>query len=187
LLCGEARQQASDFYSNILSKILDVLKGKSDVEKGPIIDPEKYKFGDIHNREYFNNLTQTLDEYKIYILITIGVLAVGILTYTYWDSISNFFGRRGDNGGTPDSSIPNIPSPIPSDPSSGKDVGDYPEGYLNFFSKKLGVLSEKIKDRANQLYSFTRGSGASSNSVSGISSNISLPKGLYSKGKQTMW
>jgi hypothetical protein len=101
--------------------------------------PDKYKFGDIHNKEYIDNLIQTLDEYKFYILIAIGVVAIGVITYTYWDSIY----RRGDNDGdNPDINF-DIPSPIPSLPSIAKagckarDIDNYPESYLNYFSKKI--------------------------------------------------
>jgi hypothetical protein len=61
---------------------------------GPMIDPSKQKYGDIYNKEYVEYLTQTLDEYKFYVLITMGVIAIGILTYTYWDSIKNIWGSE---------------------------------------------------------------------------------------------
>jgi hypothetical protein len=170
----------TEFLGNILNKILEILKGRPNVEKEPVKMPDKFKLVDGDN-EYLNNLIQTLDEYKIYILISIGVIAIGILTYTYWDSISTM-GRRGggNNGDNPDVIIP---SPIPSDPSSGRDTAFYPEGYLQNFSRRLGDLTAKVKTRAGELYSFSRGN----NTSDGISNIVSHPKGLYREGNQVMW
>lgn len=144
-----------EFLGNILNKLLEIVRGSKTPSSGPkvgdAIDPIKYKYGDVENKEYLNNLIQTIDDYKLYILITIGVLAVGILTYTFWNSFPRL--RGGNGGGGSDSPDDVIPSPIPSDPSSGKDIGSYPDGYLTHFSKKLGELSAQVKNRAQQLYS----------------------------------
>lgn len=117
-----------EYLSYILNKILEILKNPSDYKKeGEEILPDPNIYKDIYNKEYINNVLQNLDDYKFYILISIVVIAIGLLTYTYWDSFSNL--RRGGSGGdTPDIIYP---SPIPSDPSTDKSIGDYPEGYLN--------------------------------------------------------
>jgi hypothetical protein len=65
------------------------------------------------------------------------------------------------------------------------DPDSYPEGYLTYFSKKMGTLTEKVKTRANELYS-------SHNSRSlapgeNISSDVSIPQGLYREGDRVMW
>jgi hypothetical protein len=144
----------TDYLSYICNRIIEILKGTPATPvKGPIIDPSKGKYGDIYNKEYIESLVQTLDEYKFYILITIGVVAFGILTYTYWDSIKNIGFKRGNEGGDDLDLDPIIPSPIPSDPSSGRDTAFYPEGYLTYFSKKLGNLAREVKARAEGLYS----------------------------------
>jgi hypothetical protein len=44
----------------------------------------------VNNRDYLSNIVNTLDDYKLYLFITLGVLTVGILTYTYWDNINGF-------------------------------------------------------------------------------------------------
>jgi len=61
----------TDYLSYILSKILDILKGSKPNPKDEEMIPEKYKFKDIHNKEYIDNLIQTLDDYKLYILSTL--------------------------------------------------------------------------------------------------------------------
>src|SRR6266576_3618370 len=123
-----------EYLAYILSKILEKLKPAESGSTpnggrgGVSIDPDSGKYGDIQNKEYLNNLLQNLDDYKFYVLITIGIVAVGIVTYTYWDSIMNKFGYpRGADENV------YLPSPIPSDPSSGRNVEDYPDGYLSYF------------------------------------------------------
>jgi hypothetical protein len=171
--------------SYILTKILELIKGKTpDPTNEPIIMPDKYKYGDIYNKRYIDNLLETLDDYKIYILIAMGVVAIGILTYTYWDSIKNLSTRGGNDGDATE--LPDIPSPIPSDPSSGRDTAFYPEGYLQTFSRKLGDLTAKVKTRAGELYSFIRRDGTTSDTTN-ISSNVGIPTGLYREGNQLMW
>jgi len=168
----------TNYLSYILSKILDLLKGNT-TPNVPDDLPDRYKFKDIHNKEYVDNLIQTLDEYKFYILITIGVIALGILTYTYWGSITPT-----SKGGGNEEGFDITPSPIPSEPSTGKSIGDYPAkaGYLNYFSKKIGDMVERVTSRAKDLFTKSNNSD-----TSGITSNITYPSGLYTEGHQTMW
>jgi hypothetical protein len=93
--------------------------------------------------------------------------------------------RGGDGGGGGDTLPDLTPSPIPSDPSSGRSVSDYPEGYLNYFSKRLGEISDQVKKRSQELYS--RSLGGKGADHPNISSNVSIPNGLYREGNQTMW
>ena len=120
-----------------------------------------------------------MDDYKIYIYIALGVVVIGIIAYTYWDSRINISRRGGDDG--PDPELPEIPSPIASDPSSGRDTAFYPEGYLQTFSRKLGDLVEQVKTRSKELISLSK------QDTSGLSSIVSTPKGLYRQGDQLMW
>jgi hypothetical protein len=165
----------------IFRLILDILNPVEDKIPGEIIidpkNPSNNKYGDIYNKEYLNNLVHTLDDYKFYILIALGLVAIGILGYTYWDSITNKFKKPEDVTNI----MPDItPSPEDSLPSSGKSISDYPEGYLTYFSKKLGLLTESVKSRAKDLFN-------RSADTSNISSNVGIPKGLYREGTQTMW
>lgn len=70
-------------------------------------------------------MINTLDEYKLYILVSIGIISVGLLIYTFWGSPLGPFTRKsgGDNSTAPGGLDieDHIPSPIPSLPSSGKD------------------------------------------------------------------
>ena len=92
---------------------------------------------------------------------------------------------RGGDGGE---DFTFTPSPIPSDPPSGRSVGDYPEGHLEHFSKKIGVLTEQVKARSQELYAKVRRLENNNQSpIEHISSNVSIPKGLYRDGDQIMW
>jgi hypothetical protein len=175
-----------EYLEYILTKILSLLKGKGE-ETDQTHPVQDIKFGDIHNKEYINNLTQTLDEYKYYILVIIGVAAIGILTYTYWDSIMNQF-RRGDRGGEEDFYLTPSPSIESSNPSSGNSASAYPEGYLRHFSKKTGDLVEQVKARAQDLFNKAKGrEELNPIPIEHISSNVGIPQGLYREGNQIMW
>lgn len=172
-------KQIWNWFVNYLIYIIDLIKDtlstKNPEIKEPIIIPREYKYGDIHNRDYLNSLINTLDEYKFYILITLGVVTVGILTYTLWGKFSN-------NSNPITDGEEFIPSPDPSLPSIGNNSSDYPDGYLSYFSRRLGDLSKEVSERAKTLFNRSNQS-----TPQGISDIVSIPKGLYRDGNQVMW
>lgn len=101
-----------------------------------------------------------------------------ILINTFWGKLP--FTKK-DDSSTIDS-INSSPISDPSLPSTGNNSSDYPEGYLSYFSKKLGLVTEAVKERAKGLFS-----SSNSESSGGISSNVGIPRGLYRDGNQTMW
>lgn len=180
-------KQIWDWFVNYLIYIIDLIKdalSTSDSIKTPskesIIVPSEGKYGDIQNKDYLNSLITTLDEYKFYILISLGVISIGILTYTFWGKLP--FIKKSNNFDHLEGPEDIIPSPDPSLPSTGKDSSDYPDGYLSYFSRRLGDLSKAVSDRAKELFNRSNQS-----TPQGISDIVSIPKGLYRDGNQVMW
>jgi len=125
----------TQYLTYILERILRIIKPepKEPVHSPDLIDPSKSKYGDVYNKEYLKHLAETLDEYKVYIYIAIGVVAVTIISIKIWQAYKG----SGDGGGGGNEEV-SIESLVTSEPSTGRNVGDYPEGYLQYFSKKNG-------------------------------------------------
>lgn len=68
------------------------------------------------------------------------LIAKGFIVYYYWDDIYHLFKRGGDKGKgkAPDDTF------ISGSESSPSDIGAvYPEGYLKYFTRKIGVIFKR--------------------------------------------
>jgi len=162
-----------DYLAYILDKILRIIKPKPEPEPD-LLDPAKGKYGDVYNKEYLNYLTETIDEYRMYLYIAIGIAAVALISIKIWKAYKG----SGDGGGGGAEEV-SLESLITSEASTGRNVGDYPEGYLQYFSRKMGNMVEQVKTRAGELFS------ASKEAVQ--SSNPSMAKGLFYEGDEVKW
>jgi hypothetical protein len=110
-------------------------------------------------KEHIPSIPEESD-YTYYLIAGAVVIVTGFLIYYYWDSISNSFKPGGDKGKMRETFYDRKSGSYEEYMSEPSPNGyrEYPEGYLNYFSRKLGDLSNEINNRAKELYSNTFGS-----------------------------
>jgi hypothetical protein len=165
------------FLKYIFNSILDIFRDpvEGDEEINPNPNPG-HKLDPKDDPKFKESYNKWFREYNYYIYGGAIILLTVLGIYIFWDKIPNPFNRgEGDDGNLPG----NISSPNTSDPSSGRSINEYPDGYLKHFSRKMGDMVEEVKGKAKELYN-------KSISKPPIDPNF-IPKGIYKENGQTMW
>ena len=161
-----------DFLKSVIRAVMgEIDKYPTDNPSITPIEPDKNKYGDIHNKIYLSELYNKLDEYKYYLIVSFIVIIGGAVVYFYWDSIAGCWRRRRPDGDTGDAGpLPEYePSPQPERPASLPSVSSDSSGsYNQYFRKNLFDKLNRFKEKTKNFFTPKR-----------VPRLDNIPRGIY--------
>lgn len=171
-------------YRKLLKLILGVIDkeypdsndGQIGIPKTPDNNPKGPENSEPNPDKGCESYRKWMGDHQYHLLAGAIFLIFGVYIYLYWDNIGRVFKRDDTGDDSPAFGVSSEGSIVSSEPSTIP--RDYPEGYLRYFSRKMGDLSREVKDRAISLFNKNESRPIIPHDT---------PRGVYFEGGNQMW